>query len=102
MESDNFESAFFAKGDTLNYEGSDCPFWDACWSVNPRIVISTDSVIMLQTLYHHWDTDCENIKIGPYEWQHTFVIDDRWLIDAWIEYQTGEHPSCTKNTWYEE
>lgn len=48
-----------------------------------------------------WHYNSQNEQIGEYEWMHTYVIDNQWIIDAWTESGTGRCTPGTKSTHYE-
>ena len=90
-------------GDTISYETSEeDEFLNFTYALDPKIIVGKDSTIALpQSYYSCWMSNCHNTKIGPYEWVHTYVIDDQWLIDAWTESKTGECPPGAKHNWYD-
>lgn len=48
-----------------------------------------------------WPYNCQNKQIGQYEWMHTYLIDDQWIIDAWTESRSGRCVPGAKSTHYE-
>ena len=89
------------RGDTISYEDSDDDeFFNFTYTPDPKIQVGKDSVIIL-TQSPCWQCNCQNAQIGRYEWVHTYVIDDQWLIDAWTESKTGECPPGAKHNWYD-
>ena len=91
-------------GDTISYEDSneDVFLNTIIYSMNPKVMVGNDSTIALPQSYSScWRFNCKNTKIGPYEWIHTYVIDDQWLKDAWTESKTGECPPGSKYNWYD-
>ena len=91
-------------GDTISYEDSkeDVFLNIILYSMSPKVQVGNDSVITLTQFYSAcWVGNCHNTKIGPYEWIHTYVIDDQWLKDAWTESMTGECPPGAKHNWYD-
>ena len=92
------------RGDTISCEDSkeDDFLNTIIYSMNPKVQVGNDSAIVLPQSYSScWRYNCQNTKIGPYEWIHTYVIDDQWLKDAWTESMTGECPPGAKHNWYD-
>lgn len=48
-----------------------------------------------------WHYNSRNEQIGQYEWMHTYLIDDQWIIDAWTESMSGRCVPGAKSTHYE-
>lgn len=90
-------------GDSVSYKNSkENKFWAYMYMKATRVNVGKDSTITLSDSdYSCWRFNCQNTKIGPYEWIHTYVIDDQWLKDAWIESKTGECPPGAKHNWYD-
>ena len=99
------DSIEICSGDTISYEDSneDVFLNIILYSMNPKVLVDNDSTITLTQFYPAacWVGNCKNTKIGSYEWVHTYVIDDQWLIDAWTESKTGECPPGAKHNWYD-
>ena len=91
------------RGDSIFYKNSkENKFWAYMYTQATKVKVGNDSTIPLSDLdYSCWRFNCQNTKIGPYEWIHTYVIDDQWLKDAWTESMTGECPPGAKHNWYD-
>lgn len=48
-----------------------------------------------------WPYNSRNEQTGKYEWVHTYLIDDQWIIDAWTESRSGRCVPGAKSTHYE-
>lgn len=80
----------------------DCAIFKTMYGGNPKLQIGNDSIISLfNSNYACWPYNCQNTQLGEYEWLHTYIIDDQWIKDAWIESTTGECPLNAKYTLYD-
>ena len=81
---------------------SDCVIFKAVYGGNPKVRVGNDSVIHLtNSNYSCWPYNCTNTRLGEYEWLHTYVIDDEWLTEAWLEATSGECSPGAKGTLYD-
>ena len=90
FSSDEPEVYEICSHDTVYYDNSTlCPIFIVEHGGNPKILIGEDSTIAL-TDPPCWQFNCQTIQLGKNDWLHTYVIDDQWLKDTWIESKTGK------------
>lgn len=101
--SDSFGAYELCSRDTIYFDDIyDSFIFKTRYGGNPKIQIGNDSTVSLSNSnYACWPYNCQNTQLGEYEWQHTYVIDDQWIKDAWLESVTGECKSNAKYTWYD-
>lgn len=92
FKSGHFEAVKICANDTLLCDDFNAsPIYESLYGGNPILHIGEDSTIELSSENDaRWPLNRLCTQIGKHEWMFSYIIDSKWIADAWAETQSNE------------